>query len=130
MDNHKTIIYISCEHMKLRVPENKLPRYKAYLWEINTPGENTLEEIAELKKELLNFNKNFFEQDVYAPWCSKLDQLCLTVESVAINNGYAPLQFILANSQRILKCKQAELSKASFLEDFVLERIDVNHTSI
>jgi len=79
---------------------------------------------------LLNFNKNFFEQDVYAPWCSKLDQLCLTVESVAINNGYAPLQFILANSQRILKCKQAELSKASFLEDFVLERIDVNHTSI
>lgn len=129
MDNKKPIVLLSCEYMKLRVPKDEILRYKAYLLGINTSSENTLEEIFELKNELLNLNKSLVNQNVYAPWCQKLDQLCLTVESVAINEGYVPLSFILANSKRILNCEQAKLSEACFLEDFILERIDVDYIS-
>lgn len=130
MENKKPVVLLSCEYMKLRIPKDEIPRYKSYLWEINTLGENTPEEISELKKELLREGNTLYDQEVYAPWCQKLDQLCLTVESVVINDGYAPIQFILANSKRILNCEQLKLSKASFLEDFILERIDVDYISL
>ena len=127
MEKRKPVL-LSCEHMRLRVTQDEIQNYKSYLQEINTPDENTFEEISELKKELLRLDSGLFEQEIYAPWCSKLNHLCLPVaESVIIDNGYMPLSFILKNSKRILNCEQAKLSKASFLEDFILNKIDVDY---
>ncbi|MCK4552583.1 hypothetical protein KAT80_00060 [Candidatus Pacearchaeota archaeon] len=128
MNNKRPVVLLSCEYMKLRVPKDEIQMYKSYLQEINAPERNTPKEISELKKELLRLDRPpSFDQEVYAPWCQKLDQLCLTVESVVINEGYVPIQFILANSKRILNCEQAKLSKACFLEDFILNKIDVDY---
>ncbi len=127
MDNKKPVVHLICEYMKLKVPENQIPRYKNYLWEINTPGENSPKEISELKKELLRLDAPLLDLELYAPWCEKLDQLCLTCEFAKIAQGYTPINLILLNSKRILNCEQAKLSKPCFLEDFILEKLDVDY---
>ena len=63
MDNEKYTALLSCKHIKLRVPENEIHRYKNYLWEINAQNKNAQNKISELKKELLKTDKTLFEQD-------------------------------------------------------------------
>ena len=127
MDNEKYTALLSCEHMKLRVPENEIHRYKNYLWEISAQNKNTPEEISELKKELLRTDKTLFDQEIYAPWCQKLDQSCLAISPAMMSRSYTPISIILISSKRILKCEHIKLSKAASLEDFILNRIDTGY---
>ena len=127
MDNEKYTTLLSCEHMKLRVPKNEIHRYKNYLWEINAPGKNAPGKISELKKELLRIDKTLFEQEIYAPWCQKLDQSCLAISPAMMSRSYTPISIILISSKRILKCEHIKLSKAASLEDFILNKIDTDY---
>ena len=124
------VIRTPCEYLTLRVREGDIPHYKAYLSEINnTYEDNTPEEIAEYKEELLRLNKSVFNQASFQPYCSKLNQVCIVTESVAIGEGFMPIRFILVNSKRIPECGDEKITEPEFLDDFVLKRLDLEYLS-